>query len=292
MQTAASGLKGKLPRAFLEMKEIIARGDSLAGAMAHFPKRFDSLDIMIIDSGETAGYLPETIKELGEWYAFRDHMRKIIISGLALPVCILHLAAVLVPLPFFFLGKIDLTGFAIQTIGILAMFYIPAVVLWAVFRFTPKTGLLRRLLDGLIMKIPIVRRGVLHLSLSRYSRTFHMLLKAGVPAIQCAEKAAEVVGNAVVRNSLAGAARSVREGKLFSEGFSKRLPFDFRESWHVGEETGDLDRVTERLARAQADTAEFIFKEVSRWFPRIVYFLLLIYMALQVLRGYGALYNF
>ena len=86
-------------------------------------------------------------------------------------------------------------------------------------------------------------------------------------------------------------AKSVKEGEMFSEGFSTNLPLDFREAWLVGEETGNLDEVTKRLADSYAANAEFIFTQLATWLPRIVYFIVCIKIALDVVKGYTNLYS-
>jgi hypothetical protein len=51
------------------------------------------------------------------------------------------------------------------------------------------------------------------------------------------------------------------------------------ELWRTGELTGSLDVTLERLAAMTGDQAEFTFTELARWLPRVIYFLVVIYMA-------------
>ena len=285
LRTASEGLRGKRARAFESMVEIISKGESLAGAMAQFPKVFNRLEVMIVDAGETSGELVGAVKGLADWFSFRDRIRKIVITGLVLPVVIIHIIAFLPSLPFLLFGMISVTEYFQNAFTVLLLFYVPAVIIWGVIKFTPQEGILRNLLENLVMTIPVLGKGVLLLGLSRYAQTFHILLKAGVPAVGCAEKAAEVTGNTVVRNLVVGAAQSAHEGQLFSDGFSPQLPVEFRESWRIGEETGELDEVTKRIAEANYERAEYLVKEFCRWVPRIIYFLLIIYQALRILQA-------
>ena len=48
------------------------------------------------------------------------------------------------------------------------------------------------------------------------------------------------------------------------------------EMWKVGEETGQLDEISKRLANTYNEQAESSFYEFARWFPRLVYFLICI----------------
>lgn len=288
LRTVGSGVKGKRARAFAAISDIVAGGNSLADAMARFPKVFDPLDVLVVEAGETSGNLPEILNDLSDWYNFRDRIKRIIRSGLALPVVIIHIAAFLIPVRFLIMGSMSLPDYFRYAAGTLSLFYVPAAIIWAIVNLTPRTGPLRRLLDRLVIRIPLLGRAVRRLALSRYCRTFSMLLKAGVSAGQCAEKSTEVAGNTCIADQLKGAAESARAGNLFSEGFSQELPLDFLDIWRVGEETGNLDDVTQRLARSNSELAQWSFRELSRWVPRIVYFLVVFYIAFHVVSGFKA----
>lgn len=81
------------------------------------------------------------------------------------------------------------------------------------------------------------------------------------------------------------------------EGFSRRLPADFLNIWQVSEEAGELDKTTKRLADNTMETGEWLFVEFCRWLVRLIYFLVMIRLAIQVLQmgyatfgsGYGML---
>jgi hypothetical protein len=69
-----------------------------------------------------------------------------------------------------------------------------------------------------------------------------------------------------------------------SEGLSRRLGREFLDVWEVGEETGTLDEAARRLAIAVGQTAEGRFRALAVWVPRILYFLIMLRIAVQVLR--------
>ena len=115
-----------------------------------------------------------------------------------------------------------------------------------------------------------------------------MLVKAGVPVTDCVEMSISATGNLVVGDLFRPAVQTVRAGGTIGEGLSPKLPLELIEMWKVGEETGQLDNISKRLADTYTEQAEFWFGEFSRWFPRFVYFLIcimIIYMILQVARG-------
>lgn len=278
LNTISSGLNPHLRAAFLKLAESASKGDTLAETMTKSPNIFNPLDVLLIQAAETSGSLPESFKLLSQWHEFSGRVGKKLLSGMTLPVLLIHATAFIAPFPGFFLGNWQIKPYLFSAVRILLLFYIPAAIIFVILRMTPKTGLFRRLLDRLTLKIPLLGRAVYKLALSRYCWVFHMLIKAGVPITDCAEMAASAAGNAVVTDLVKPAAASAKAGNPVSEGFPSKLPMDFLEIWRVGEETGKLDDVTKRLADDNAEAAEFWFTEFARWLPRVIYFLVTLLM--------------
>ena len=289
LDDAVSGLKGRLPRVHREVSKAVSQGSSLSEAMARYPRVFASLDVQLIETGETSGNLVQSFKLLEQWYGFSGRIRRIIISGMALPILLIGIAALLAPLPFLFLGVIGYAGYAGQIARILALFYVPAGAILAIIYLTPKAGPLRRLLDWTVLRIPVLRKALRWHDLSRYCRAFSLLYQSGVPITQCADSALEVTENSMIVNLLKGGAVSIRLGKAMSEGFSEKLGVEFLGLWRTGEETGDLDKVAQRLGENFAQQSEQGFKELAEWLPRIAYWYVSIIIIINIFKGYAAI---
>jgi len=285
LNTVSAGLDGRLRPAFLELAEAVSKGNTLAETMAQSPGVFKPLDVMLVEAAETSGSLPELLELLSRWYEFCRHIGRSIFSGMMLPLVLIHLTAIFAPMPGFFLGGWQPLPFISESVRILSLFYIPVGIIYFILRFTPKAGPLRRALDRLTLMIPLLGQAVYKLALSRYCWVFHMLLKAGVPITVCAEKAASITGNAVVADRVRPAAESAKRGEPVSEGLSAELPAELLNIWRVGEETGELDNVTKRLADRYGEDADFLFTQFGQWLPRIVYFLVCLLIIYYILRN-------
>ncbi|MBN1846084.1 MAG: type II secretion system F family protein [Sedimentisphaerales bacterium] len=284
LESASSGIRGKMARRFGSLAETIHDGSSLADAMRQHPRNFGRLDVIAIEVGETSGQLPQVLGRLADWYRFRRRLRDIILSGLMLPGLLVHAAAFLVPLPPLIIGQTNGTQYVIAVVRTLLPLYLVIVAIAAIRRFTPETGVPRRIIDGIMLRVPVLGRGLRDLALSRYCRAFGLMLSAGVSGVRAAELATECAGNAAVARRVGGAAESAGRGGLFCEGFAANLPVEFLASWRIGEETGNLDKTSGRLGDLYAESAETALKEFARWLPRIVYFLVMLWMAAAVLR--------
>ncbi|MHC4464852.1 MAG: type II secretion system F family protein, partial [Planctomycetota bacterium] len=224
---------------------------------------------------------------LSEWHEFSSRIAKKMLSGMLLPIFLLHATAFIAPFPVFVRGDWQIGPYLTSVVTILLLFYIPAAIIFIILRMTPKTGLFRRLLDRLTLKIPLLGRAVYKLALSRYCWVFHMLIKAGISITDCAESAASAVANAVITDLFKPATASIKAGNPVSDGFPSKLPADFLEIWRVGEESGKLDDVTKRLADDNAEAAEFWFNEFARWLPRVIYFLVALLMIYYILVNFS-----
>ena len=291
LRTVSAGLRGRLQQVFLQMTGSIEKGIPLSDSMGAHPKVFAGLDVMIIHAAEESGNLAEALDMLGHWHEFSRRVKRRVLSGLMLPLLIIHLAAFLPPLPRLILAGWDVKAYFRSVLLTLAIPYLLVALIIGVMRLTPQTGIARRMLTGFSLKIPALGKALYHLALSRYCWIFHITSKAGMPITECSDLAVKSTGNVVMADLFRGCTASVKAGNPFSDGLSSRLPPEFIEPWRIGEETGQLDEMSKRLAEKNGEAAEFWFKQFAFWFPRIVYVLLLLVMAAIVISRFVSLYG-
>jgi type II secretory pathway component PulF len=287
LRTVGSAQKGRLRGVLLRMADTTSQGKMLAETMSENPQIFDPLDVAIVEAAEKSGSLPESFSLLSKWHEFSQNIARKILSGLALPVLLIHAVAFIAPLPTLFLGGWQKNLYLRTALLILLLFYVPAAVVYVILNLTPKKGAARAFLDRAAVKIPVLGKALYNLSISRYCWAFHMLAKAALPVTDCAEKAADSAGNAVVARQVRDGVASVRAGQPVSEGFSSELPAEFFDIWHVGEETGKLEDVTRRLAHNYGQNAEFLFAEFAAWLPRLVYALVCLVIIYYIIKNAG-----
>jgi len=291
LDTVGGGLNFRQKQAFHKLSDDISKGSTLAEAMSRSRRVFDPLDITLVESAEASGNLPQLLAMLSKWYEFTRRIKRKTIAAMILPISMIHAAAVFAPLPSIFLGGPSTRPYLHQVIGILLIFYVPAVTIFAVVRLTPKTGAARVMLDYMAYMVPILGKALYKLALTRYCRVFHMLFKAGVPVTTCAEKAASATSYAVVTKRVEATVEAAKAGGQLSEGFSPNLPGEFLNIWQVGEETGKLDDITNRMGEHYGEDAELLFTEFGSWFARAVYALVMIVMAYHVMKNFQLVYR-
>lgn len=291
LDTVTNGLQGRLKEVFADVRKSVSEGESVSDSMVKHKKMFGELDVMLVQTAEMSGNLPECFRLLTNWYEYRNRLLRTIKTGLFLPLLVLHIAAFIIPLFDMFLSDMTLGGYFFQVLKILAFFYISFIILLVSYKLMRKNPGLSKLLDVFILRIPILGQGIRHLSISKYCRAFNMLYKAGVPITQSLRQATQQAGNTVISGLFEGGAISAEAGNLACEGFSSRLPSEYLNLWQIGEETGELEKTVDKIAEIASDKAELILTECAKWFPRIVYFIICIFIAIQVIRGYMNIYT-
>lgn len=264
---------------------------------------FPDIDRMLVEASETAGSLPDSLNMLSYWHEFLHRLKWRMLAALAYPLFILHAAAFIFPVPTLILSFLNgeagmgrcLVTYLMNVVQTLMWLYVPILLVLAILRFEQLRPL-RRALDRLVLRVPLLGRAMLQLSICRYARAFAMLYKAGVPISECTEKATPAAGNVVVAELFAGAATSVRNGSTAGAGLSPHLPAEYRDLWMIGEETGQLDKTVTKISEMAADRADFFFLQFGNWLPKIIYFIILGIMAYMILmlaqQVYGNLYRF
>ncbi len=116
-----------------------------------------------------------------------------------------------------------------------------------------------------------------------------MLYKAGVPIAQCATQATELTGNLIIADMFKGAAASIEAGNTAYEGLSRKLPLDYLNIWQTGEEIGELDKMSGKIAEISGDRAELLLTEFAKWLPRLLYALVCVVLIMQILKMAGAI---
>lgn len=290
LDSAGQGSSSKIRGMLKNVNEYIHQGNGLADSMEKASSYFAHLDIVAIRAAEDSGSLAEVFKMLSEWYSLKHKVKMQIRSGLVLPFMIITIAAVLAPLPLYFLGTYTLGQMIRESLFILSLFYVPTIAIFLLLKHLPDTGNFRYILDSVGLRIPVLSKAIKHLAISRYCTVFHLLSKAAMPIDACAKYATQATTNAVIADKFRGGETSANNGEPVSTGFKKNIGMGVVESWKMGEESGQLDVVTKKLADQNAEEALFCFERFSYWLPKLIYFLVLAYMATLVIRNASQIY--
>ncbi len=253
----------------------VESGASLADAMRKHPKAFDNLFTNMVAAGESGGILDIILQRLSVYIEKAVKLNSQVKSALIYPVSIIVIAALVV---FIILWKVIpvfaqlfaglggemplLTRIVIAASNFVADYFILilAVVVAGYFAVSRwhKTPHGRRVLDGLLLKIPVVGMLLRKISVARFCRTLGTLTASGVPILDGLEITGKTAGNAIIEDAVMSVRKSVEEGKTISEPLAqtKVFPSMVVQMINVGEQTGALDQMLSKIADFYEDEVD------------------------------------
>src|SRR5262249_26778860 len=116
-----------------------------------------------------------------------------------------------------------------------------------------------RVIDGLLLKLPVLGMILRKIAVARFCRTLATLTSSGVPILESLDITARTAGNAIVEDAVAATRKSVEGGKTIVEPLRESgvFPNMVVQMIGVGEQTGALDAM---LTRSAISTK-------TRWMP-------------------------
>jgi type IV pilus assembly protein PilC len=246
----------------------VEEGESLSTALSRFPKAFDKTYVALIKSGELGGVIDKVLVKLSENLEKQQEFRSKVKGALIYPVIIVFgMVGVALIMLIFVMPKLtslydqfdaDLpatTTLLITVSNVMNKYWYFVIVsvglaLYGLklYRKTPKG---RKMTDTLTLKIPVVGDLQRQVILADTTRTLGLMVGSGVSILEALNVASEVVGSTVISEALKDSAIMVEKGFPVSYALSRHpdaFPFILSQMVSVGEETGKMDEVLERIS--------------------------------------------
>lgn len=261
--------KPVLRNTLTEVSDDLQGGSSISKALAKHPKVFSDFYVNMVRSGEESGKLDQTFLYLADYidrsYELASKARNaliypgfiiltfIAVMVLMLTVVIPKIGAIIAEsgqeLPFITKIVLGMSNFLIDY-GIFIVF---ALIVAGFFlgRFV-QTPAGKLAFDRFKLSLPYVGKLYQKLFLARISDNMHVMLSSGISAVRSLEISASVVGNSVYEGILHEAIEAVKAGTTMSQVMSRypsEIPQIMVQMLKIGEETGELGNILERLAK-------------------------------------------
>jgi type IV pilus assembly protein PilC len=261
----------------LQTRTDVEGGQSLADAMKRHPKVFDALYTNMIAAGEAGGILDTILKRLAVYIEKAVKLKSQVQSAMIYPIAVILIAAVVVGV---ILWKVIPT-FASLFAGLGAELPLPTRIVIALsnnlVRFMPfilvgifagsyaikryySTEKGRRVIDGGLLKLPILGPILRKIAVARFCRTLSTLMASGVPILDGLDITARTAGNAIIEDAILVTRKSIERGETISGPLKETnvFPGMVVQMIGVGEATGALDTMLAKIAdfyEEEVDTA-------------------------------------
>ncbi|MEP6471424.1 MAG: type II secretion system F family protein [Acidobacteriota bacterium] len=277
----------------LQVRQDVEAGSTLADAMRRHPKAFDNLYVNMIAAGEAGGILDTILQRLSVYIEKAVKLRSQVRSAMIYPVAVILIAAIVVAvillkvIPTFAALFTSLgaelplpTRVVIYASNFLARYFIFVVIAIAAMAYMIRryyrTYRGRRVIDGLLLKTPILGTILRKISVARFCRTLATLTSSGVPILESLDITARTAGNAIVEDAILETRKSVEGGKTIVEPLkeSNVFPNMVVQMIGVGEQTGALDAMLNKIADFYEDEVDVAVQGLVKLMEPVMIFIL------------------
>jgi type IV pilus assembly protein PilC len=259
-----------------EVRADVEGGMLLSQAMARHPKVFDRLYIAMVEAGEAAGILDTVLDRVAVQIEKEMKIKRRVKGAMVYPTVVLVFAVlVLIGMLMFLVPVFEgifsdlggdlpfLTKIVVAASDIVRgyWFILFPLIGGSVYGFRrwKRTPSGRQVWDRFKLRAPAgIGKVVLKVTMARFSRTLATLVAAGVDIIKALEISGSTAGNWVVESALADVRAQVHQGVPIAQPLVENPVFPplVSQMVRVGEETGELERMLDKIADFYEDEVD------------------------------------
>lgn len=264
---ANQSINRNFKKVILEILRSVEGGVSLSMALGMHPKVFNTTYISLVRAGESSGKLDTILKRLAENMEAERELNSKFKSAMIYPAIVfIAMIGVFIILMIFVIPKLAemyvtmnvelpaTTQFMINSSNFMVKYiYIIAVLAIGLFlglRSFSQSEKGKIYISEVVIRIPVFGKITLQKDYARFSRTLSLLINSAVPIVESLNIVSTIMTSQTLKNAVTDAANQVEKGNSLSNYFKSTsyFPSLLGQMAGVGEETGKMDEVLERVA--------------------------------------------
>lgn len=250
-----------------DVRNDIAGGTAFSEAVRKFPRAFPNLFVSMVEAGEASGALADIMAKVALYFEESLALMKKVKSAMTYPAAVIGLAIILVNVLLIFVIPVFAEMFAdfgaelpkptqmLIDISNFLKFNIHWIILgivalvWTLKRVTA-TPRGRRAKHVFFSKLPIIGNLSQKVNISRFCRTYAILLRSGVPILRTLEICSSASNNTYVEDACTSFSRHISQGGQLSEIIAETpyFPSMVKHMAKAGEQTGNVDGMMNKIA--------------------------------------------
>jgi len=252
-----------------QLKQEVSEGRGLSDAMAKQPRVFSDLYVNMVKAGESSGALVDVLRRMADHFEKFAQVQAKFSSALIYPalVCcvgvgmIVFFLTVMLPKFMSLFGDVGFKNLPMMTVILINIsdafkhywWLMAGVVMVALILFKryQATAAGRRMIDGWMMKAPLLGRVVCLNLYGQFARTLCTLLQNGVPMLTALKITEQVIPNSIIKEATARTREAVTDGKSLAQPLaaSKVFPRLMVDLVKIGEDTGSVADALNNVAQ-------------------------------------------
>jgi len=272
---------GGIKRVLKELHKTLVNGEPLSQGLSRFPNAIDPVTVNTIRAAETGGTLEATLQDLVKTMkkelAFSDSLRMAMlypafIGVIFMGIIILMLTFVVPKIAQVFSGMRIEMPLITKIMIVMSNFFIahwPVITVGAIGMGVGVYALIqanRRAMIRLMLSLPGLHQLGLNIDLARLTRSFGLVVRAGLPLEETLSLSKRVVNKPQILKVVEHMEQNVGQGKALGDGlkdFHKVVPPIMARSITTAESSGTLEQTMQNLAEYFDDQVAGSLKAVS-----------------------------
>lgn len=283
-----------------EVAKRLNKGDSLEDAFEPHRNRFPPLFLELVAVGEQTGRLEDTFRELEQYYESMLSVQRNFRAQMMYPAIQFVAAIFIIAGLIFLLGILAQSGKAVTTdplgigltgtsgaITFLVVTFGLAGSILLLLKVGANTVKWRDRLESFLLVLPAWGPAVLSFALQRFCVALRMCIEAGLRAEKTIVYCFRATSNAAFTSRTDRALSQVKQGRELTEALlasGAPFPDEFREAVLVGEETGNLSEVMERLADRYREESERRLRSAAQYTSWAIYGLVALMIIIAIFK--------
>ena len=302
-----------LKSVFKEASIGISRGATFFDMLSKHPEIFDDMYLALVSAGETAGLLPEVLDREAKLLESLSKIKGQIQSALTYPIAIFTLTIIVVIIMLLFVIPVftemyatsgtKLPGITQALVNASNLIKDPSFILKAIpiaiisFIFLKKQIKTNRFInwkDSMLLKLPITKDLVTKSCLANFSRTLSSLNSAGVPILEALMISKKTLGNRVFQRIADRMNKEIQAGQPIYKVLALEvgvIPIMFTSMFRIGEETGELSEMVDKLADFYEDEVSTSVKSLTSILEPLMIVFVAIVVAFILIAMYLPMFN-
>jgi type IV pilus assembly protein PilC len=267
-----------LSKLVLDIKSDVETGSNLADAFRKYPLYFNALYCNLVSAGEAAGILDGILDRLATYKEKIQAIKGKIKSALFYPISIIVVAFIITAVIMIFVipafkslfegfgAELPAPTLIVMTISDFfvdywwAIFSILGGSIYTFFYVWKRSIPMQRVMDRLVLKVPIFGEVIRKAAIARWSRTLSTMFAAGVPLVESLDSVAGAAGNYIYYEATKKIQLEVSTGNSLMSSMANTAVFPNMviQMVAIGEEAGSLDSMLSKIAdfyEAEVDDA-------------------------------------
>ena len=269
-------------KVLIDIESSVKKGLLLSDALGRHPGVFNNLYISLVKAGEVSGKLSVTLEELAHYLETMEDTQRKVKSAMYYPTFILFflglvlivLFAFIIPqftsvydqlnadLPVYTQMLLDTGDWLNNNLFTFFFFNILFAISMWLFFLTDRGRLIR---DRFLLKVPIFGSIINQNILSKFGKTFGILVGSGVSILDTMNLVKKVVENRVYELAIEKSAKHIENGSSISDALklADLFPGVLIQLMNTGEETGEIDKLALKVSDFYAKQVDAIVDRLT-----------------------------